>query len=410
MTLRRFPQDFKVEEELSGEARASVSPTPAARAVILLEKVSLTTPEAVGRLASLLGVRAGQIDPAGLKDKHAVTRQHVWAAWPTGLAHAPVGTVWEAPGLRAELVGWSDTAPGAAAIGANRFEIVVRDLSHHASDEMAQRAAALVRADGGLLMPNYFGDQRFGSARHGQGFPGAAIARGDFIEAIRLLIGTPARKDTGKRREFTRTCAPHWGDWKRLAVEAPRCPDRKAIEMLAAGHPPAAAFGSLPYTLQQLAVESFQSYLWNQTARALIERECVDAGGSGLLSADDDFGVMVFPGAAGLPRRLLDLVIPMVGDGTRLAPPWGVHAEAALRDAGLDSVGNGVVSLRVRGLRRPAFREAPRPLFVTAAGFTMSDAEADETAKNPKVRVKRTLGFRLPRGAYATVVARALGQ
>ncbi len=65
--------------------------------------------------------------------------------------------------------------------------------------------------------------------------------------------------------------------------------------------------------------------------------------------------------------------------------------------------------LRVPGLRKPFFGEAPRPLFVRAAAFSISQPEPDELSSRQD-KLKRTVRFDLPRGAYATVVLRALGQ
>ena len=64
--------------------------------------------------------------------------------------------------------------------------------------------------------------------------------------------------------------------------------------------------------------------------------------------------------------------------------------------------------LRIPGLRRPVFGEAMRPLFVEARGFEIGQSEADDLGRAG--RLKRMVKFELPRGAYATVVLRALGQ
>jgi tRNA(Glu) U13 pseudouridine synthase TruD len=61
----------------------------------------------------------------------------------------------------------------------------------------------------------------------------------------------------------------------------------------------------------------------------------------------------------------------------------------------------------VPGLRRPDFGEAPRGLFAEAAGFALDPPTADELFAD---RLRRSVRFELPRGAYATVLLRALGQ
>jgi tRNA pseudouridine13 synthase len=101
---------------------------------------------------------------------------------------------------------------------------------------------------------------------------------------------------------------------------------------------------------------------------------------------------------------LLDL--PLLAPKTVLAEPWDGAAAAALQEEGIT-----LEQLKIPGLRRPFFGEAPRRLFVTAGGFSLTPAEADplsSTATRP--RLCRTASFELPKGCYATVLLRALGQ
>lgn len=407
MTIRRQPSDFIVEEIL-GPIPVPGDGDPHPIVVYRLTKQSLTTPEATQRLARSLGVPPGHVEHAGLKDKHAQTVQHVSVRVNKGSGHAPPSTL-IGPGWSAEVLGPRTRPLRAADILANRFTIVVRDLSAGASTEMDRRAAFLSAhaIKNTLVMVNYFGDQRFGSARHGQGFAATHLIAGEFDLALKLLIATPARKDSGVRRTFTRLCAAHWGDWSRLAAELPRCPDRRPIETLAAGGHAREAFAALPYSTQQLAVEAFQSHLWNALATRLIEGLPGTGGPSGVVRTDDPFGPMVFPAPSKIPELWLDLQLPMFAPETLLQEPWREAAEAILTEHGLS-----LERLRIPGLRRPAFGDASRPLFARATGFSMSPPEPDELATGGpgRVRLKRTLRFDLPRGAYATVLLRALGQ
>lgn len=426
---------------VAGRAGAST------HAVYELGKESLGTPEAVQQFGKAIGARGGKVDYAGLKDKHARTKQLVSAP----LERADVPREVSGRGWSATLKGWSDRAVTAAEIDGNRFEIVVRDLSKQQSTEMGMRAGRLAmeaekdgsdeasdtRAGGpvppeqdtratpvarNLVILNYFGAQRFGSARHGAGFLAPLLMRGDFEGALKLSIGTPARKDTGKTREFTRMCATHWGEWKKLAAELPRCPERRAIETLAAGGTFAKAFEQLPHFTQQMSVEAYQSHLWNSAARRIAERMATEfterwqrEGGEEAarktafrpvapLRADDEFGVMLFPTARMVDQKWRDMVMPVLGPKTELVEPWGSAAAEALKEEGIKQE-----DLRIPGMRRPFFGEADRTLFVVAQGFEMSDPEKDELTASGK-KVKRTVRFSLERGAYATVVLRALGQ
>jgi len=408
MTIRRQPEDFIVEERVSGAFAGALGEhggPSAPHAVYTLTKSSLTTPEAAQQLARTLGAKPGGVSYAGLKDKHARTTQLVSVR-----AEGPMPERAEGQGWSATRRGWCAEAITSSAIDGNRFEIVVRDLSGDSASEMDRRAAVLFeRAGGGaaggaaLLVTNYFGDQRFGSARHGEGFVARRLIEGDFEGALRLAIGTPARKDSGGKRAFTRACASMWGRWAEMLPELPRCPDRRAVERLAAGGGFRDAFAALPAFFQFMCIEAFQSHLWNATARALTTRIARDSGAEPLRTADD-FGELVFAPGASVGAEWRELVVPLMAPKTVLADPWGEAARGALEAEGI-----GLKSLRIPGLRRPYFGEAPRTLFVRAERFEVSPTSPDDLNAR-KGRLKRTLMFDLARGAYATVVLRALGQ
>jgi tRNA pseudouridine13 synthase len=404
MTLRRTPQDFRVFEVPSPHYLSAVVDAPskeARHAVYELRKTSLSTPEALGFLCRDLRAKASSIDYAGLKDKHAETVQLI-SVCAAGQKHAE-----ELPAHvqldRCEVrrIGWSSTAVSAESITGNRFELVVRDLRHSDVRAMRERAAKLSIRDR-FLVPNYFGDQRFGSIRHGGGFAACALIKGDFDTALRLLIGTPARKDVGKTRDFTRLCASHWGDWRKLAAELPRTPERRAIESLARGTDAKEAFTQLPYFLQTMCVEAFQSHLWNKTALHLIRE--LGATGATIFETQGLYDVNLFPEASRIPDTWLSLNIPVLAHNSEIAPPWDRAANHALHDENLT-----VKQLKIPGLRRPYFGEAIRPLIVSIPDFTLSEHVKDELAKESG-RVKVLSTFTLPRGAYATVVMRALGR
>ncbi|CAG0958611.1 tRNA pseudouridine synthase D [Phycisphaerales bacterium] len=400
MTIRRVPEDFRVKEELTPEFLGGVAARSGrgeTHAVFELEKRGLTTPDACAGLGRALGVRASAVERAGLKDMHAETTQWVSVEWKR--ADPPVERL-EGKSWRAALRGWSARGIRAEDIARNRFEIVVRDLSAPSADEMGKRAGFL-RAGADLEIVNYFGDQRFGSARHGEGLAGAHLVRGEFEQALRLLIATPARKESGRRRAISRPCASGWGEWKRLAVELPPSGERRAIEVLAGGGSFRDAFAALPYLTQSMAVEAFQSFLWNRAACEVV-REV--AGAERVLVAEDPFGEMLFPGPARVSAELRGMMAVLPSAESRPAGGWGVAMERVMVREGLTFEG-----LRVPGLRRPAFGAAERPLVVAAAGFELSATERDEMVQ-PRNRFKRTAVFSLPRGAYATVVLRALGQ
>lgn len=400
MTIRRQPGDFEVQEVVSSAFLAALG--EGAHLVYEVRKESMTTPEAAAALARALDARAGLVEYAGLKDKHARTTQ--WMSLPaSAIAGEPPPTL-EGPRWRARFLGRSARPVAADAVEANRFHIVVRGLTLRAVREMGRRAAWMRVAGrrdepATLLFVNYFGQQRLGSARHGRGWIARELIAGRFEEALRLAVGTPARKDTGVRRAFTRLAARHWGDWDRLARDWPRCPERAAIETLARTADPRLAFAALPYFQQEIAVHAYQSHLWNLAASRLIVNAVPPS--RRLASADP---VMVFAPARDLPPTLRNLVGALPSPDLPDDPVWAPALRAVLAEQGL-----APADLRIPGLRRPVFGAVERPLLVEARGFVLSRAAPDELDPAGR-RLRATLSFSLPRGAYATVLLRALGQ
>ncbi len=412
MTIRRQPGDFRVDERADAAWLGSLSSEPSTshpHAVYHLVKESLTTPEACAKLARVLGVAPGRVEYAGLKDKHARTRQHVSisppgperAAKPASGASLGEGDAWSAT-----LLGYAAEAVTASIIAGNEFCIIVRSLTGPEADAIAGRANLLRvqdRDDGSarLLMTNYFGDQRFGSARHGAGFAARRLIDGDFEGALRLLIATPARKDSGTRRTTTRTLASAWGRWQEC-LGAITGVERHAVAALASGRSFVEAFAMLPHSDQAMCVEAYQSFIWNSAARELTR----SLGGQATLVASDDFGEMCFAPGPSVADDLHAMTMPLPASGVRLQQPWGASMEAALHAEGLT-----MERLSIPGVRRPAFRSVLRPLLAIAGEVEIGPIQRDEFAapRSPR-RFAREVSFVLPRGAYATVLLRALGQ
>ena len=415
--IKRTPADFQVEEILDTDLLQLTQPS-GPFALYRLQKESLATPEAIGRIARALGIRSGTLAYAGLKDKHAKTIQHVTLKL-DGEQAAPEKSTGD--GWTLERLGFVPRSITAADISRNRFHITLRNLTQQDSfdlDEAAKLLACGPETPVGdksapatdrrvpatsLRIVNYFGDQRFGSARHGQGFIARHLIKEDFEGALRLAIATEARKDRMEQKKIKRLLVERWGKWSEILPKLRPCPERKAIERLANSSGDfRAAFCALPYLLQQLSVYAYQSFLWNGIARRVIEKMCVPLGK--VLAADDPFGEMLFPSAEATLPELIPLDIPLLAKKTVLLEPWKDAAEAVLGEEGI-----AVTELEIPGVRRPFFGEEPRALFFTAQDFHLARAERDESADNPK-RLKRSISFALPRGCYATVLLRALGQ
>ncbi len=411
MAIKKLPEDFVVTEQLSAAWQAAVTSRPATFAVYLLRKRSLSTPEAAAALARKLNLRPGDLAYAGLKDKQAVTAQHVTIATDP---RRPLPPKIETLDWSAHRLGYVAEPITSAAIDSNHFDIIIRTLTLKDLTEITAAAQLLAipqpltpnPRSPSLLIVNYFGEQRFGSTRSGNsedpGHLARLLIRGQFEEALRLIIATPHRNDHTDTKIFKRTVAEHWGDWREILPSLPDVPEKEAVHHLA-GRPTnfAGAFAKLPYLDQQMIVDAYQSWLWNRIARQFITDIIAP---SSLITAQDKFGDLIFPHAAAVPRELADLDLPILGENSELRDPWKSAAEKVLDEEKLTTA-----DLRIPGLPRPAFRQVPRRLFVPATDFKMDPAQPDELQPKAK-RYKLAVHFTLPRGSYATVALRAIGE
>ena len=154
--LKARPEDFLVEEqplyEPSGEGE---------RLYLFIEKRELTTPEAIRRIASAFRTHRRNIGSAGLKDKHAVTRQHL-SIWLPGVPDDVVAESLERLKDNTKLtVHWAERHGNKLRRGhhgGNRFVIRLRDVEPTAVLK-AKPILDRLAAEG---FPNYLGEQRFG--------------------------------------------------------------------------------------------------------------------------------------------------------------------------------------------------------------------------------------------------------
>jgi len=152
--LRACDDDFLVDEELPYAASGAGD-----HVFVRIEKRGLATPDAAQRIARALGIKDRDIGIAGMKDRHAVTRQ--WMSLP------PPVTPEAARALALDGITILDALrhPHKLRTGhvrANRFVLRVRQVG---ADAVARASAILARLGDAPGAPNWFGEQRFGRER-----------------------------------------------------------------------------------------------------------------------------------------------------------------------------------------------------------------------------------------------------
>lgn len=149
--LKHEPADFFVEEIPAYE--------PVGRGdhlFVLFEKTGLDSKTAIRRLAQALGTDPRDAGSAGLKDRHAVTRQ--WASFLRG-DPAKLENL-ELEGVRVLRADRHGNKLRTGHLHGNRFVIRLRNERTSLEDEQIARAVLESLSETGV--PNYYGEQRFG--------------------------------------------------------------------------------------------------------------------------------------------------------------------------------------------------------------------------------------------------------
>lgn len=374
--LRREPTDFQVEE-----IPLYLPSGTGEHLYLTVEKCGVTTFDLLHRLAKALGCQEREIGYAGLKDARAVTRQTVSIpkrkpADVTGL---------ELPGIRILDARCHRNKLRLGHLAGNRFNILIRD----AEPDALSRAENILHVLGDIGVPNRFGNQRYGSLGNSHRI-GRAILRGDFSEAINEIIGDPEEIRNSDWQAAAR--AFRAGDVTRAAELMPRhCqPERRLLQALDEGKAPRAALDTLPRKLLRLYLSAYQSSLFDRLVDMRLDS--LERLWPGDLACKHVNGACfeVTDAAVEQPRAdafEISPTAPLFGCGVRLA-----GGQAGLLEQGL---------LDKERLTLDAFR--------LAGGLTM-DGER-RPLRVPLTEVTATagteglwLGFRLPKGSYATAV------
>jgi tRNA pseudouridine13 synthase len=270
--LRAEPEAFRVRElESFGTEPLDADPDAYPHLVLRVTLRRWETNAFADRLADRLGISRERVNWAGTKDKHAVTTQLF------SVDGVDRGELPELP--RAELtpVGRAGRPILFGDLAGNAFEVTVHDPDRPANAaEITTQLRAFAGTDGAGV-PNYFGQQRFGSKRTVTHEVGLAVVRRDWETAVLTYVGNPSEREPARTRE-ARAFAAETRDWQATLDRFPGHLryERAMLHRLVEGDDdPAdfrAALETTPENLQRLFVNAAQSYVFNRILSTRLER------------------------------------------------------------------------------------------------------------------------------------------
>jgi len=383
MKLRVKNEDFRVDE-VSTINIESTGPY----AVYELKKAGWNTLDSLARAARALGVPHSIFSYGGRKDRHALTTQVVTARSNRDLSI-------DHEGCTLTFLGRSSRPMGPDLIKSNKFEITLRSMSNEEVSTVDQREYFVSR----FGCPNFFDDQRFGSMDSRRGFVAERILKRHWRGAVDLFLTAHSKDESAEQRERREFYAANWDDWASLARGAKAQFEHDMIRELNQKPPNyLGALQAIPAPDLSLLFAAYQAYVWNEMLRRYLGRLEIPLG-----QYPGDAGPYLF--YAGLSdsqfEKLRALQIPTAGSKiTSQDPEVEVLYDSVLLEKGLDRG-----DFNLRRLRQAYFKSVQRAAIVIPQGFSLDEAEADETYEG---RLKMTLKYDLPRGAYGTMVVKAL--
>lgn len=388
MKLRRLPEDFQVDEQ------TRLTPDHGPFAFYRLTKTSLGTPEAISRIVERWRIHRKRISYGGLKDRHAVTTQHLT------IHNGPRKSL-KQKFFELEYLGQVQVPFTSALINGNRFQLVLRDMDRGELTRAVQ-SIEQVRATG---VPNYFDDQRFGSL----GVSGEWIAKawclGDWERALWLALADPHPHDSAAEKSQKQLLRDLWGDWLKCQQMLARSNRRSIVTYIAdkvrVGRPAdfRGALARLSVDLRGLYLSAWQSALWNRVLTRLQEKYC-DAETLSVFKLLG--GRCVFP--VMLSKDSLQLLhnthIPL--PCARIDLPEGLQGELLQEVLSEEQI--ELRQIRVKYPRDSFFSKGLRAAFIRPRDLT--EAQSDDDLYPGRHKLKLT--FELPRGSYATILVKRL--
>lgn len=183
--IKQHPEDFIVEEIASFEPSGSGE-----HQFIWLEKEGQNTEFVAKQLARFANVKPRDIGYAGLKDRHALTRQW-FSVWLPGANNQPDWSQCVIPGVAFLQITRHARKLKTGVLSGNRFQLTLRDWQ---GDKAETEARLLALKQHG--MANYFGEQRFGHEGQNidkalQMFNGAKTSKTErslYLSAVRAFL------------------------------------------------------------------------------------------------------------------------------------------------------------------------------------------------------------------------------
>lgn len=385
MKLRQKQEDFMVEEIPLYKPQKE----KAVYRCYLLEKKGIETFALLAHLAKKNKIPREEFGIAGLKDKHAITKQYITLPIKYNLSELR-----EQNCIITE-VGYLEKPIKLGDLQGNRFRITIRDIRKGELDGIEQKAATIETYG----VPNYFDSQRFGSVI-GQEFIAKYIIQKNYEQAAQIFLTKYTRFENKATKDEKRCMERHWPSLQNCRLQNKQL--LRVKEAYLRNKDWLAAYKAIPASLREMYVNAYQSYLWNECVKEVLKK------------AVDKKYLYAVPYCIG---SLLFYKRITTGEQERIPETFQSISDQLQAEEQEKEVVTKILAREGLTLSQFAIKEATGNFFKTAKRdmllhpkeFHYVTPEPDEcNSGRNKDRFKITVSFTLQKGSYATMITKRL--
>jgi len=386
MKLKKAREDFIVEEINNFEIKKEGD-----FKLYQLKKIGVETISLIAELERKNNISRKFIGLAGIKDKHAITYQYLTI--PSKYEFKSL----QGNGYSIKFLGFIDKQIETGDLMRNKFTLTIRDLDtkHLENLDPKIKFISLFGA------PNYFDSQRFGSVIHNV-FIAKFLIKEDYEGALKTYFLTqfnninPGSKIITEKHEILN----NWENFENIKLT--NLDFRRIQEEYVKTKSWKSAYKMIPSKLKEMFVIAYQSYLWNNCIKELINKN---------LEQKEIVKVSYNVGELFYPRYNLNTDKLKILEGDFLTIGRNFEAtdiEKKICDIVLKKEKLTLEELNNVSKSGNFLKSQKRSIISKPINLTYSKIENDELNSKGKKKFKIQISFELEKGSYATNIIKAI--
>ena len=385
MKLKQLAEDFRVEEinELS------LSKDKKGYKAYLLEKRGIETFSLISYLSRKNRIPIKEFGIAGLKDRHAITRQYF-----TIPSKYNIGTLHE-KGFDMTFLGYTDKRLKLGDLKGNKFEIIARDIKKGELEGIIQKSKSIEQ----IGVPNYFDSQRFGSVI-GNEFIARCLIKQDYEKAVKIYLTAYSKFESSKVKQEKRLILQNWSNISKLRIKNRSL--AVVIDEYKKSNKWIEAYKKMPSNIKEIVISAYQSYLWNECIKRVLIKTI---NKKKLYSIKYSLGSLIF--YKNLDENEIKNIPQTFKTISEEINPNNFELNIVNRV--LQKEGITLEEFNIKKQTGNFFKVHERNILLKPSSFSMSQPTIDELndrGKNNRFKIK--LSFALPKGSYATMITKRL--